>query len=285
MHWQIKKGKEMTEIVALFTCFNRKEKTEKAIRSLVEGNPQIDFSFIVVDDRSSDGTPEMLKNMNNEGYKITCIDGTGTLFYSGGMRVAMQTLLDQDAQDYDYVLMMNDDVDFYKEAIERMVSQSQKKQDAVIVGVTCDSEGNYSYGAIKYKKGIKYVGLGIEFEDTVCDTFNANCVLIPKKWFVKSEGMDPRFIHSLGDFDFGLSLKALGAQIYPTGFYVGICEPNSKAGTWADTTLGIIERIKRKENAKGSPTSIWFYYVKKHFGTVTAVRAVITPFIKIFLGK
>lgn len=272
------------KVAALFTCFNRKEKTETAIRSLVNGNPRIEFSFIVADDNSNDGTPEMLQELNQEGYSIYCIHGDGNMFYSGGMRVAMDFTLKQQSQ-YEYVLMMNDDVEFHTGAIEKLVIQSSEKNDAVIVGVCCDSKGKYSYGAIQYKKGISYVGRGIEFSDLECDTFNANCVLIPWNHFEKSGGMDLHYIHSLGDFDFGLKLKKGGAKIYPSQEYVGLCNPNSSKGSWQDPSVSLIQRIKKKESPKGLPAGIWFYFIKKNFGLGLAIQKSIIPYIRIIIGK
>lgn len=273
------------KVVALFTCFNRKEKTETAIRSLVNGNPTIEFSFIVADDNSNDGTPEMLQSLNQEGYSIECIHGDGNMFYSGGMRVAMDFALKQKDVQYEYVLMMNDDVKFSNGAIEKLIKQSHEKNGAVIVGVTCDDKGNYSYGAIQYTKGISYVGRGIEYSNLQCDTFNANCVLIPWQHFVKSGGMDPHYIHSLGDFDFGLKLKNAGVNIYPSKEYVGICNPNSSKGSWKDSSVSRIQRIKKKESSKGLPAGIWFYFIKKNFGMGLAIQKTITPYIRILIGK
>lgn len=272
------------KIAALFTCFNRKEKTEKAIRSLVRGNPEICFDFIVSDDNSSDGTPDMLEKLKNEGFRIECLKGTGSLFYSGGMRIAMEAAKKRN-QRFDYALLMNDDVDFYAHSIEKLIQQSKKREAAVIVGVTCDSEGNYSYGAIQYTRGISYVGRGIEFSDLACDTFNANCVLIPWGFFEKSGGMDPHYVHSLGDFDYGLTLKRLGAKIYPSEQYVGICNPNSSKNSWKDPSVPVFRRIQMKESVKGLPTGIWFYFIKKNFGLWLAMEKTVTPYIRILCGK
>lgn len=273
------------KVAALFTCFNRKEKTEKAIRTLVNGNPGIHFSFIITDDNSNDGTPDMLQRLKEEGYDIECIHGTGNMFYSGGMRVAMEWLLEKSATEFSYVLLMNDDVEFKQGAIEKLAAQSCKKKDAVIVGVTCDNDGQYSYGAIRYIKGITYTGVGIEYSDRECDTFNANCVLIPWKYFQKSGGMDSHYIHSLGDFDFGLTLKKNGAKIYPSKEYVGVCNPNSSKNSWRDTSISRLQRLKKKESPKGLPAGIWFYFIKKNFGVLLAIKKTITPYIRIMLGK
>ena len=71
----------MTRVLALFTCFNRKEKSVHAVESLISGNPQIDFTFLVVDDGSTDGTAirDALYGVNYDGVtgSITFDQTTG----------------------------------------------------------------------------------------------------------------------------------------------------------------------------------------------------------------
>ena len=54
-----------TKVLALMTCYNRKEKTKKAITSLMAGNRNVEFEFIIVDDNSSDGTYDEMKKFRN----------------------------------------------------------------------------------------------------------------------------------------------------------------------------------------------------------------------------
>ena len=103
----------MTRVLALFTCFNRKEKSVHAVESLISGNPQMDFTFLVVDDGSTDGTAEALQK-----FPVRILRGDGSLFYSRGMGLGMDTLL-REKTDYDYLLMMNDDVAFFPTALRR----------------------------------------------------------------------------------------------------------------------------------------------------------------------
>ena len=133
----------MDSVLALFTCFNRKEKTRQAVRGLVEGNPEVQFSFVIVDDASTDGTSEMLKT-EDFGAPIQVIQGTGGLFYSGGMALGMEKIL-KSGQEAQYLLMMNDDVEFDPGCIRRLIAQSKAQGNAVIIGATCDHGGQLSY--------------------------------------------------------------------------------------------------------------------------------------------
>ena len=51
----------MKTLTVIFTCFNRKQETITAMKSLVEKNPSIKFKFIIVDDKSTDGTVEAIR--------------------------------------------------------------------------------------------------------------------------------------------------------------------------------------------------------------------------------
>lgn len=271
-------------IIVVFTCFNRKEKTKNCIETLVNRNSNCRFTFVVVDDNSTDGTVEQLIQMKNE-YDIHLIEGNGNLFYSGGMRKGMEYIKTKMTREYDFILMINDDVDFLDKTIEQIVKQSREQNDAVIVGAMKDETDRFSYGAVKYTKGFHYKKLDVEDWKIEADTFNANCVLIPKKAFKNTEIMDKIYIHSLGDFDYGLSLKRNGYIIHPSRIYVGICNNNPAKGTWTDSSLSRKERVKKKEHIKGAPTKQWFYFLKKNFGVFTASKGIVTPYIRIIIGK
>lgn len=272
----------MDTVLALFTCFNRKEKTRQAIKGLVKGNPEVSFSFVVVDDGSSDGTYEMLMN-EDFGAQIQVLRGDGNLYYSGGMIKGMEEILSSGRQ-AQYLLMMNDDVAFYPDCIRKLIVQSRAQGDAVIVGATCDTENRLSYSAILYEKGIHYRFLPPGETSVDADTCNANCVLIPFLWFRRAGVMDRHYRHSLGDFDYGLTLRDLGAKLHVSREYVGVCCDNPSAGTWHDRSLSRMERLRKKESVKGDPVGPWFYYLRKHFGLFTAVKSSLTPYIRILLG-
>lgn len=270
----------MYKIIVVLTSYNRREKTVSAITKLIYGNENCIFQFVVVDDNSSDGTVECISEIKNA--KLIIEKGDGSLFYSGGMRKGMQ-IASRLRENFDYALIINDDVEFFDNAIDKMIEQSKKQKDSVIVGTCCDEEGNLSYGAIKYQKGIKYHTLTIDEWETLADTFNANCVLIPYNIFIKSECIDSMYIHSLGDFDYGLALKRKGVCIHPSRQYIGICNPNSIENTWLDKKLSIRDRIRKKESIKGAPSKQWFYFLKKNFGIFYAIKGTISPFMRIIL--
>ena len=88
-----------TSVLGIATCFNRREKTLTSLSRLMEGNPSIRFDFIITDDGSTDGTAQALENMEN----VTVLTGSGSLYYSGGMRLAIDCAKKQAIRKSDFL--------------------------------------------------------------------------------------------------------------------------------------------------------------------------------------
>lgn len=270
----------MIKVLGIFTCYNRKEKTQYCLESLIKGEPNVEFSFIAVDDKSTDGTPQMLSRYSN----VQIVSTEGNCFYSGGMRYGIARAKDQ-CEEFEWVLLLNDDVKFYPRSIEHLLNLSVGRKE-ILVGATCDEKGELSYGGVLRRSRSKpdFDIVMSDKEKIYCDTFNANCVLIPADIFKQLPNIDAAYTHSLGDFDYGLEAHKRGIAIIVSDFFVGECKDNLKKGTWRDTSLTRRERIRRKEEPKGLPSGEWFYFVKKHFGFLSACYSSITPFVRILTG-
>lgn len=259
-------------VCVMITCHNRKNKTTKCIKTLELGNDEIDYKYVIVDDGSTDGTDVEIKNYL--GNKLTYVKGNGNLYYSGGMRLAIDTVRKKSIQ-ADYYALINDDVEFYSNSIEKMIKMCHKQ---IVVGATDDGENNMTYGGVvsckKYRPSFKKV-MSENNQIVHCDTFNANCVLIPNDIFYHLNNIDMEYVHGFGDYDFGLEAKKSGVDIVVTDFFVGKCLNNLSTGSWMDPSIPIKDRIRKKEQPNGSPSHIWFYFTRKHFGLFSAV-AVLT---------
>ena len=269
------------KILVLFTCYNRCEKTLTCINSL-QKNTQIKFDFIVVDDNSQDDTCKELKKYNN----ITVLHGNGSLFYSGGMRMAIAEAKSRDLSEYSYVMFVNDDVEFFENSISKLV-EYLNGENSIEIGSMCDSQGKLSYGGVKHVGSInpRYQTVMSKAERTYCDTFCANCVLLPKNIFVKLPNIDSHYKHAMGDFDYGWEARRQGVKILASNDFVGRCNDNPKDDTWSDPALSIKERLRKKETIKGLPRKEYFYFLKKNHGLLTAVIYSATPYLKILLKK
>jgi GT2 family glycosyltransferase len=274
-------------VTVIFTCYNRLEKTKNCIESITKGNPSLEFAFVVLDDGSTDGTVEMLEALQREGLSIRLLFGDGTSFWAGGMKKAIAAA--KKAEGNAYYLLVNDDVDFTPHAVEQLIAEYEKactgNSGAALVGATCDAAGKFTYGGIRYDRGIHYHEVTPEQKDRECDTFNMNCLLLDEKTFRAVPGFDAHYVHSLADLDYGLTMKRMGIAVQTAPFYVGICEKNDPAGSWLDRSLPRRERLRRKEAPKGAPFRPWFYFLYKNFGLRQALLHGFTPFVRILSGK
>lgn len=277
-----------TTVTVMLTCFNRIKYTIPCVEALVEGSPAVSFHFIITDDNSTDGTKEALAKLP---YSITLLSGNGQLFWNGGMHKALEYALKK-AEKTDYYLLVNDDVAFFKGSIGALIKrqkaapQGGADSQAVIVGSTEDRNGRTSYGGVKLLS--KHFARFALVEPTEayeeCDTFNGNCVLIPREVFFKAGNVDGAYRHSMSDYDYGMRIRKLGFTIYNSSEHVGKCDDNDIAGSWRDASLKRGERLKKKESPKGLPRKDWYHFIRKNYGFFPAIYHSITPYIRILLG-
>ena len=103
------------------------------------------------------------------------------------MRLAWKTALKR--RDYDYFLLLNDDTDLHNDAITTLLDTASllrrtRGKPVIVVGSTADPlYGHRTYGGVTRRRN--YIGIRFDpvepSEDALrCDTFNGNCVLIPR---------------------------------------------------------------------------------------------------------
>lgn len=272
----------MDKIVLILTCYNRREKTTKCIRSILNTNRELQIEIVLVDDKSTDGTKDAVREIAPD---IRIVEGTGGLYWNGGMHLGMEYAL-KEVPDGKYYVLLNDDVEFYPGVFEAMAQELGDKTE-VLVGATQSDDDSLSYGGIVYqgRKSLKLRTVGPDEPEICCDTFNANCVMLPAEIFKKAGATDSRYAHSMGDFDYGFTIKRLGYPIHVFHKYVGRCNDNPSAGTWQDKSLPVTKRLKLKEGPKGLPFKDWFRFLRKNFGLDVAVVRSVTPYIKILLRR
>ena len=136
--------------LAVLSCsYNRKLKTARFLTSLV--NQQIPenstMDVYLLDDNSPDGTAD---HVEAEFPSVRLVNGSGSLFWAGGMRTLWQHVLNQ--EQYDYYLLCNDDVMLFDGAVARLLLAYglTKRPGNIILGTVQDSEGSaITYGGQK----------------------------------------------------------------------------------------------------------------------------------------
>lgn len=269
----------MEKIAVIFTCHNRKEKTLRCIKSLLQQENMPKFMLYVCDDGSTDGTDQAIMNAYPNSVIIY---GNGNLFWSRGMHKAMSAAV---KENYDLYLMVNDDVEFFPAMWETMYQAYLDNMDCGIVGCTISaSTGKQSYGGANFiiDKSGDYVGSMIapsNKEYVPCDLANWNCFLVSAE-IVNVVGLiDNRYEHAMGDFDYSFRMKENSFNLVLAKNYIGYCENNGISNTFKDANLSRKQRLHKLFSPNGLPVKSWKYFTKKYYKN-GAFRNFIVPYIK-----
>lgn len=260
----------MDTIAILITSYNRKEKTLSCLRQLLNKSTYFATFLIhvyLVDDGSTDGTAYVIKK---EFPEVKIIQGTGNLYWSGGMRLAWRTALDHGG--YDYYLLLNDDTILLSNAIDILLISNKKNKaenhtEVITIGTTIDREtGKISYGGslLRNKFSPKSDNIFKENVDMVCDLGNANIMMVPKDIVDKIGILSDKFTHGLADFDYTLKAKKAGFWVMVAPFICGYCK-NDHGKRWKSVNVKLTERIKFLYSPKGLAYKEYMYFIKIHF--------------------
>jgi len=255
-------------LAVLLTCHNRKAKTLACLEALfaaADATPGLKIEVFVTDDGSTDGTSAAIRAA---GHPVELLSADGSKFWTGGTLVSWDAAIASET-DFDGYLLLNDDTTLDRSALEVLTAVSTENEgNAVVVAAIRDPESaQVSYGGVVRTVDwhpAKVRRLAASSEVQVADTFNANCVLIPKAVFQHVGRLDPAFTHAFSDFDYGYRATSAGFQVLVAPGVLGTCARNSIQGTWEDPTLGLRRRLELLNSPKGLPWREWAYYLRRH---------------------
>ena len=243
------------KIAVLLTCFNRKEKTVKCLDSLLKSIKSFEqvsgeilsYEIFLVDDGSTDGTSVAVRGICP---KIHIIQGDGQLYWAGGMRLAWSTAMEY-SETWDYLFLINDDVEFYDTAFKSLLDVSDCCNTSIVSGLVCDSDDNakVTYGGAIWRSRFKgtYTRLGYSDKPQECDMANANALLIPSTVFLCMRELDKKYTHGYADYDYTIRARKKGYIILLTPGAVGVCSNDHKGN---DSALDELSHMRLSERRK-----------------------------------
>lgn len=255
----------LPRIAVVLTSFNRKDFTRRIIYSIKSQTfAECIEEIVLVDDNSSDGTQECVKL---EFPDVKLIAGTGDLYWTGGMRMGMDAV---NSDDIDYFWLLNDDGEISGSALESLVGAFGQvdNPNSIICGAFTDSpsSSDVTYGGIIQVGAVTFntKRAPIARHVTPVDTFNGNCVLVPREVVHAVGGLSDRFTHHYGDWDFGLRAQALGIRTFVAPGVVGYVSRNSDLGTHSDASASVRTKLSRLRQPKGLPITEHWVFMSRH---------------------
>ncbi len=262
----------MQRIAVLLTCFNRKAKTLAALDALFKAHapvkPLLTLNVYLTDDGSTDGTGAAVKT-NFPSVKI--LQGTGFLYWAGGMRNSWNAAL---KSDYDSYLLMNDDTEPFGFFLQELLATHEYctksyGQGGIYVGSTLDKNTQQiSYGGnvftnkflAQYKKVVPNGKLPQE-----CELGNANILLASKDAVEKIGILSDGFVHGLADFDYTLKAKKANIPVLITANYLGSCTNDHNDPYLSFHNLSFKKRAEKLYHPVGLDFKSQLVYMKRNF--------------------
>jgi GT2 family glycosyltransferase len=249
------------KIAVLLATFNRKDKTIGCLESLYaqQLSSGITLDVFLTDDASPDGTAAAVRK---QFPGVTIMEGSGNLFWAGGMR---SSWTEARKSDPDYYLLLNDDTLLAPGALASLLSYEGKP--AMRVGTTKDSlSGEISYGGRKLYHQGKVQSYPVFSEDLAleCDLANANILLVPKA-VVESTGiLSADYTHSIADFDYTLRAKKAGFSTVVVPGILGYCT-DDHGQNWKSAKVPLKERIGYLMSPTGLAYHEYLFFIRRHF--------------------
>ncbi len=225
-------------IAIILTCFNRKNQTLKSLQALFHAAEQYNrhntegftIRIFLTDDGCTDGTAEAIHSTFPD-KDITILQGDGTLYWAGGMRMAWKAAIEA-GQKWNFFLLMNDDTILCPEAFSELMAThkfvfQKHGKNGIYSGVCSSSDGkNITYGGKKYSKPL--IGRSYTMKPTgtpqPCRMTNANILLVSHEVTETIGIFDEGYTHSCADWAYGIEACKAGFPVYITAHVCGKCD-------------------------------------------------------------
>lgn len=265
-------------VTVLMTSFNRRRKTLACLRSVFGTEAPAALHVILVDDSSSDGTAGAVLEAFPD---VTLVEGTGALYWAGGMRLAFERAWEQP---FDYLLWLNDDVVLSADAVENLIRTERELRSVrgpcIVVGALQDP----ATGATTYS-GVARCGLRrTEFRQIPpgegprrAETMNGNVVLVPRDVAQCLGTFDRAYRHGIADYDYGLRGAAAGIETWIAPRFVGTCSRHGPRATAPSN-----EKLWTIMSPKRLPPWGWLVFTRRHTGRMWPVYW-LSPYVRAVL--
>ena len=212
-------------VYIIIPVHNRKKYTEACLQCLHKQSYH-NFKIIVVDDGSTDGTPEMIAQKFPE---VTVLTGDGNLWWTEGTNVGVRFAIDDSVEtEENFILTLNDDTEVKIDYLSSLLNVYEL-QKPCLVGSACvdiNNRNHLEYAGTKvdlYWSGEENLAAKFmhnysrarDYSLTInSDSLPGRGVLIPFSTFVKIGLYDAvHFKQYMADIDFSVRARKAGYQL------------------------------------------------------------------------
>ena len=211
------------KIYIVIAVFNRLKFTKDCLESLQKQSYR-NFQVIVVDDGSTDGTYQYLK----ENYpEIMILQGDGNLWWTGATNLGVKKALELSSSPDDYILTLNNDLIVADDYLAQLIHVSIQQKPCIVgsVSVNINNESKVVFAGLKWNKITAKYSKPKEFTNCYNELQSHNLfiqsdllpgrgTLIPIDLFKQIGLFDEKnFPHYAADDDFSLRGRKSGLKL------------------------------------------------------------------------
>lgn len=204
----------------LLPVFNRLSATQTMLQCLRAQVIDVPLAIIVIDDGSTDGTGEFLREQSD----VTVLQGNGALWWGGSIDLGIRYLLDTVAGD-DWVLFVNNDTLIDSDFVQALLNTAKNFAPAVVGSTIRAIEAPHQLLSVGPRIDARFfhVGdlfgspenrLGTEENVVQADALSGRGVLYPLAAIRAVGGMRVRWLpHYLADYELALRVRTAGWRL------------------------------------------------------------------------
>lgn len=206
------------KVAAIVLSYNGREVLLQALASLGAMTYPA-FNLVVVDNGSTDGSENAVRDAFPT---VTVVRAEENLGPAGGLNLGIRWALERD---YDYLLLLNNDIEVEPTMVGELVAAAERHPDAACIGPKIFYHGDRrriwsAGGVIRFKESVtRERGQGSidhgQFErEQEVDYVNGCAMLIPRRAFALAGLWDPIYFLSVEDADWCTRAKKHGLHCY-----------------------------------------------------------------------
>jgi len=212
----------MFKVSVIIVSFNTKGLTLEAVDSVYENSSGVNFEVIVVDNNSSDGSVESLRDFAKNYKNFLLIENKDNLGFAKANNQAAKKAKGE------YLFLLNSDTKVLPNAIKSLLGFADKTPDAGVVGPQLlNGDGTIQSSCVNFptvrnaikeyflgKKGLfdKYVPKGKN--PVIIDALVGAAFLITPTALKKVGLLDERYFFYFEDIDYCRKVKKAGLKVY-----------------------------------------------------------------------
>lgn len=213
------------DLSIIIVSYNTKKLTKECIDSIIKSlsSSQINYEIVVIDNNSTDGSAEMLKNFEEKfNDRFTLIAKKENLGFGKGNNLGVKHAKSE------YILLLNTDILVLNNAIEKLFKfyRQNEEETHFLGGKLLNSDMSEQPSACRFfslpivfavlfLRG-DYWGLTRSSPNKTrrVDWISGACILTKKKYFDKLEGFDKEIFMYMEEVDLLYRAKKLGYKTY-----------------------------------------------------------------------